>query len=400
MFPFVDTTDPPSEIAERSLSMDDIAWSSYIYQEGTATTGPAAIQTGDVPFRFRFGTITGELRHGVLNQPIAGGQVFAINEGTGERVASGFSGRTQLSLNPLTGGLFLVDTNFNILDGKYTIPVPLGLYSIGVEPVDGFPVSAGSISLTAQIGAIFGQQNFNEEFYNFPRETSHEVNLAERTQVLGLPSIARTNINITTNDVVNINNFGPLDFIGFINPLPAGFMYAVKVPAEQITAVNPGGPVLIQGVAIDTYPFNNSVVPTFAKVALTTGMVNPDGSATINMAAPLAQATNFVGQDSDFAPLYFNNPSALGQLVQAGIANGSITNLFIVVQVPTTTPFPGIAGQPPLIGLSLTGPRGSFTSGDNGATFQNRTDIDFRFSLVASPAPTATFGSPVASAKK
>jgi hypothetical protein len=32
--------------------------------------------------------------------------------------------------------------------------------------VDGFPVPAGSISLTAQIGAIFGQQNFNEEFYN------------------------------------------------------------------------------------------------------------------------------------------------------------------------------------------------------------------------------------------
>jgi hypothetical protein len=394
MFSFIDTTDPVSEISGRSLTQDDMAWSSYIYQEGTATSGPAAIQPGDIPFRFKYGLITGELRHGVLNQPIAGGAVFAINEGTGERVASGYSGTTQLSVDPINGGLFLIDPSFNIVNGNYTIPVPLGLYSIGIEPVDGSPLPASSISFTTQIGAIFGQQDFGEEFYKAPAAS---LRLASRTPILALPSQTRSNINITTSDVVNINNFGPIDFIGFINPLPPGFLYAVQVPASQITAVNPGGPVLIQGVAFDTYPFNNSVVPTFAKAVLATGVANPDNTATVDLANPLAQANGFVGQDSDLAPFYFNNPGLLGQRVQAGIANGSIQNLFIVLQVPTTTPYPGIAGQPPLIGLSLTGPLGSFTSADNGASWLRRPDVNFRFSLVTSVPPTASNGSPTIS---
>ncbi len=50
MFPFIDTSDPASELAQRTLSSDDIAWASYHYQEGTAHTGPAALQTGDIAF--------------------------------------------------------------------------------------------------------------------------------------------------------------------------------------------------------------------------------------------------------------------------------------------------------------------------------------------------------------
>ena len=41
MFPFIDTQDPASELEQRSLGSDDIAWSSFIYPEGSALTGPA-----------------------------------------------------------------------------------------------------------------------------------------------------------------------------------------------------------------------------------------------------------------------------------------------------------------------------------------------------------------------
>src|SRR5262245_16436212 len=120
----VDTGDPDSEKARRSLSSDDVAWSSYFYPEGSASSGPASLQPGDKAFDKEYGFIKGELRHGVLNQPIAGGSVFAIDYLTDKFVASGFSGTTQTSYNPTTGATSLIINNpaFHILNGKYVIP--------------------------------------------------------------------------------------------------------------------------------------------------------------------------------------------------------------------------------------------------------------------------------------
>src|SRR5262249_50133020 len=45
MFPGgIDAGDPASEKSRRSLSSDDIAWSSYFYPEGSASSGPASLQ--------------------------------------------------------------------------------------------------------------------------------------------------------------------------------------------------------------------------------------------------------------------------------------------------------------------------------------------------------------------
>ena len=71
--------------------------------------------------------------------------------------------------------------------------------------------------------------------------------------------------------------------------------------------------------------------------------------------------------------------------------NGSIENLFLVLEVPAATPFPGVSGQPPLVGINSTGTIFglSFLSLDNGASFQRRNTQNFRFSLIASEtAPT------------
>jgi hypothetical protein len=390
MFPFIDTGDPAAELGQRSPSADDIAWSSFFYQEGSANSGPARLQSGDKAFKKEFGLIRGELTHGVLNQPIAGGNAFAVDFLSNKLVASGFSGTTQVSFNPANGGLFLVNPAFNILNGNYVIPVRKGLYAVGVEAVDGAPAAAGNISLTCQIGAAFGQQNFNEEFYNRSREDAREVRLGEKFPVFVFPGLnLSSGIDIVTSDSININNFGNRNAIGFTNITP-GRLYAVQVPASQIAAVNPGGDLLIQGVAFDTAVVDASVAPVFAKAILTTGTVNGT-TATIDLAHPLAQKSGFVGQDGDIAPFYFLFPRLLGAVVQNGIASGSIQNLFIVLQLPTTTPFPGVSGIPPLIGLDGGVPVNdvpilgfSFTSIDGGVTWTQVPIFNFRFSLVTS----------------
>jgi hypothetical protein len=116
--------------------------------------------------------------------------------------------------------------------------------------------------------------------------------------------------------------------------------------------------------------------------------------ATIDLAHPLAQKNNFIGQDGDLSPFYFLTPRLLGAAVLKGIERGEIQNLFIVLQVPTTTPFPGVHGLPPLIGLERRLPNDppndpqifgfSFVSNDGGATFVRVPNFNYRFSLILS----------------
>ncbi|PYQ66390.1 MAG: hypothetical protein DMF53_03645 [Acidobacteria bacterium] len=386
MFPFIDTGDPAAELAQRSLDSDDIAFASFYYPEGTAASGPAALQPGDIPFNLVYGTIKGSVTHGVLNQPVAGASVAATNALTGELFATAFSGTSQLSYNPSTGGIFLVSPSYNILDGNYTIPVKLGLYNLSIAPVDGSPVAANAISLNAQIGAIFGQQNFNEEFWNGPLESAVEVDPGFSLPVAGVPSLTIPHVDFITNDQVTISNFGSRDFVGFTGQA-AGSYYAERVPASQISAVNPGGDLYIQAALFDTFVFDSSVVPVFAEADLVTGTVS-GSTATLDLAHPLARTTRFIGRDNDLSPFYFPLPGVLGKLVRKGIDRGDIQNLFIVLRLPTTTPFPGVSALPPLIGLD-----GGVASNDvpifgysyvstDGTTWNQVTNFNFRISLV------------------
>jgi hypothetical protein len=388
MFPFIDTGDPSSEAAQRSLHPDDAAWASLLYPEGTASSGPAKLQPGDVRFRDRYGLLTGELRHGVLNQPVAGGHLFAVDLLHRSIVSGAYSGTTQLSFDPATGGLFFLPTVADsILDGRYRIPVPLGLYSVGAQAVDGNPVPAANISFTCQIGAFFGQMNYNDEFFGF-READLERYPGFGKPLLVLPGLTRGGVDLLTNRTVNVSNFGALNAIGFINS-PPGRTYAVQIPASQFDTATGGDPkVLVHGALFNTFVLDASVVPRYAEAMITTGVVNPDGTASLDLANPLVRSQGFIGRDGDFAPLFAHHPGLLGRRVRQGIDAGTIENLFLVLKIPTTTPFPGVSGQPPLIGLNTTGTifGFSFLSND-GVTFTRRTDLNFMFSLVLSEPP-------------
>ena len=389
MFPFIDTGDPASELQQGTLSPDDIAYASYFYQEGTAASGPAALQPGDVAFANAYGLITGELRHGVLNQPIAGGVLRAIDRQTGQSMVSSFSGTTNLSFNPLNGGLFFVPTvGTAIVNGNYTIPVPQGSYDVQTEATDGSPVAAANIGFTTQIGNFFGQQNYIEEFWNNNDEAVIERDPGDAKNAHVNPGHVKSGVNITTNSVFTIAGFGARTNIGFINPPAGGFIYAQQFPASQISALNGGNPVLLQAGLYDTTVVDASVPVVFAKVMLTTGVINPDTTATIDLVNPLASQTLFVAQDVDFSPFYFKNPHDLSEVVRLGIANGSIQNLFLVIQI-LPAPFAGVSNQPPLLGLSTQAPiQGrSFLSTNGGLTFNRRNDLNYRISMIASQIP-------------
>jgi hypothetical protein len=390
MFPFIDTGDPASELSQRTPNSDDIGFASYFYPEGSDVSGPPALQAGDVAFNSAYGLITGELRHGVLNQPVAGGSLFAVNRKTNTLTASAFSGTTNLSFNPANGGLFFVPTVADAIpNGNYVIPVPKGSYSVGVEAVDGSPVAAGNISFTCQIGNFFGQQNFIEEFFNNDDEAVIERNPGDAKNVDVNVGLTHSGVNIITNSVFNLSGFGARTNIGFINPPAGGFIYAVAYPAADINAINPAGEIVIQAGLFDTAVVDASVPVVFAQALLATGVINPDGTATIDMLNPIDRAAGFVGQDLDFAPFYFKNPHLIGRQVREGINAGTIQNLFLLLQIQTTTPFPGVSNQPPLIGLSSQVPilGRSFLSTNGGVTFNRRNDFNFRVSLIISEPP-------------
>jgi hypothetical protein len=390
MFPFIDTNDPAAELQGRSLDSDDIAWASYYYPEGTAASGPAALQPGDVAFSDVYGLITGSVTHGVRNEPVAGASVAAYDRQTGEFVAAGFSGLVQLSRDA-AGGLFLINPAYNVLNGNYVIPVPKGNYNVLVEAMDGGPVPAANVSLSGQVGDLLGQLNFEEEYWNGNNEGAVEKRSGEAKNVHVNEGETETGIDFVTNQTIKISNFGNRNFIGFTGQA-ANSYYAVRIPASQISAINPGQDIYVQAVAFETALLDASTVPLFAEAMLTTGSVDAvTGATTVNLANPLEKTTGFLAADNDFSPFYFKNPHDLGKAVREGIAAGAITDLFMVLRIPPS-PFPGVSAAPPLIGLDggvavndvpIFGL--SYTSVD-GVTFNRTNAYNFRFSLILSPA--------------
>lgn len=410
MFPFIDTGDPAAELASRSLDSDDVAWASYFYPEGSASSGPAALQSGDRRFDDVYGLIRGTVTHGGqtvasggVSKPLAGASVTAIDKRTGAVFTSAFSGTTQLSFNPLTGGVFLVSQDFDILDGRFVMPVTEGEYKIAVEAVDGAPAGVGNISFTTQIGGAFGQQTFNAEFWNDHKEAAVEESSGDADTVEVEPDddhhhhFAKhggddDDVDIITNVETTIANFGTRDFVGFTGQ-PAGSYYVVRIPASQVAAVLPGQKIVIHAAQFDNALADASVVPVWAEATLTTGTVTGI-TASPNLATPLSRTTGFIGADNNFAPLFFKNAKDLGKKVRKGIDRGEIQNLFLVLRLPTTTPFPGVSAFPPFIGLDggvavndvpVNG--FSYVSTD-GVTFNQVANFNFRFSLVLSARPS------------
>ncbi|HSR53762.1 MAG TPA: hypothetical protein VLV83_23295 [Acidobacteriota bacterium] len=386
MFPFIDTGDPATELSIRTLNDDDIAWSSFLYPEGSASSGIAALQPGDLAFDSRYGIISGEAFQGAQGGiPLAGASVAAYKANGGKFVGSAYSGVTQLGFIPASGTLFVIDEEFNIPEGCFEIPIEPGRYDLRIEAVDGSPVSFASTNQTVLIGTFFNQGDFSEEYYNGAAEAAIEDDPGDSQAVVVNPGRESGGNDIVTNVVSPILEYGTLDFTGFIN-VPEGFLYAVAFPAPLIAAVDPGADgFALQAGLFETFVLDDSVPAQFAQTALCRCTINNDGTANIDLQHPLRREKNFLVQDSDFSTYFFDDPVDLGNQVASEIASGELENLCLVLEVGEE-PFEGVSAQPPLIGLDfpadvpLTGR--SFFSQDGGATW-NPSQFNFRFSLQA-----------------
>ena len=198
-----------------------------------------------------------------------------------------------------------------------------------------------------------------------------------------------SDVNITTNSTgLNVNNFGSRDFVGF-TANPAGRYFAVRIPAAQFQAINPGTEVWVTSVLYDTFVTDASVPAVYSEAMLTTGSIDPGTFAITHMdlANPLHKEAPFLAADNDFAPTFIKNPQMIGRKVRTLTDSGA--DLFMVLRLPTTTPFPGVSGVAPFVGLDggvasndapLFGL--SYISSDGGATWVRQPSFNFRFSLT------------------
>lgn len=394
MYPFADTGDPDNELAFRTLEQDEIGFASLIYPEGTAASGPAALQPGDVAFEAVYGLISGEVRHGVLDHPVAGASVSAVDRITGETVAATYSGESARFYNdPVTFDIILLPGLDSVLDGRYTLPVPHGLYDVRIEPMDDFPVPGFYVSYPAWVGYLLGMVDFPEEAWNGFGEGAVEPAPNRSVPLLVHAGWSIPGIDFTTNRATAIENFGSWDWVVYQDAPPGGY-YAVQVPGDQVLAAAGGERFALTSADFFTYVLDNSALPLFAEAMITTGRALPDGTAEIDLDHPLVRSSPFLAQEFDFAPLYAPNPVLLGLGVETGIHLGLIDSLFLVLRLPAETPYPGFNGFAPVIGIDgpyFGGPNDvpvnglSYRSLDGETFVQDDWNYLFRLTLTELP---------------
>ena len=386
MFPSINTGDPDSERQQRTLDSDDEITSASIYREGSSRQGPAALQRGDVPFSLAFGKITGKVTDGITGLPVAGAAVFAENLHSGERVSTTYSGAVRVELDPANGNLFLASPADSFANGDYALYAPIGAYRVGIEALDGGPVAAGAVSLTAIVSNARGQQNFDRSFWNLNSSLGLPPASGVAFPAFASPFAVADGVDHVTQRATKFGQLAGRFSSGFID-LGPGSWYLVGFPVQRIIDAF-GRDFAIQSALFETRVVDSSTVPAFNAALVVPGRLAADGSiAQIALDRPFLARRNFTGADNDFAPLYSQTPQWLATRILNGFDRGEFDTLFLALQLPTSGPFPGVNAFPPLVGLSSTNSPGtvSFFSED-GTTFV-RSARGFRFQLAVTRTP-------------
>lgn len=390
LFALIDTDDPADELAWRTLSAEDWATSAYHYPEGSRTSGPGALQKGDERFESLYAVIEGEAFQGAQQAPLAGGSVRALDAATGRTLGTAVTGTARNVLNVQTGQRRRITQQYDILDGRYALPVIRGReLRIGIEAIDGDPLSASDVNLTATEGAVYGQLTFPEELWSGDGESARETSILRSGRTSGG---SETGVDLVTEDSKRI---APYDgFTIFLSAVAeAGSWYAVRFPADELEAATEGDPFALLAGRFHTNVASSSEVPRFAQAQLTTGRVLADGTARLDLDDPLLVRRPFIGQDDDFASLAPLDGLVLARRVRRALARNPAADLFLALQVPTEEPFPGASGLPPLIAAHRpsNGSRGRSYRSDDGSTFTPSAVDDFRFDLLLQTEPRLYF---------
>lgn len=347
MYNFRDFDDPLSFLRLRTLEQDDIITSSMLYPEGTAKSGPAALQGGDVAFSSVYGLIEGNVTHGSLNLPVLGADVTAIrhdNAGgaAGDLVNAVYVGNARVSVNTTT----LASTNLpaaeGIVNGNYRLAVPFGTYDLNLEAVDFFPQGIASVGAVASLGGTYGLNAFAEEFWNSNKESAKEVFPGDSTPVtvsVGTPLV--TGVNFVTNRITSITNSGPPNMSDFDDT--PGSCYAVDFPISQLAAADAGRQLPLTTGIIEGVSGDQSQVCVMQQVWLAFGTVSGT-TATINLAQPLDTTTNFGIQQFERMPWFFERKNLSKKIFDA-FRKGAQTHVFLVAKTPNSPSTPNFSNK-------------------------------------------------------
>ncbi len=417
MFPFIDTNDAASEIGNRTLHTDDIAWSSFLYPEGSARTGPRALQRGDVAFARQFAVLRGSVT-GPDGLPVLGANVYATTTRPGggdddesddddrrgdygarppfvpQVLSDAFSGTANLLSRQTDGALFIpADDAVTLVNGEFDLPVPRNQkYILTLQATDGRPVTTGSISLTAQIGGILGQLAFSEENLNrFDNTREIFPFLARRIQAESGEG-GRRRLDFVVNSDLRLRNAGAVTNAGTGAVFGAqNVIYAERFANADVLSRLQAGATLTTALW-DTTVQDASINPVFQRAALVVGRLAPGGAvADIQVTNTLAERTNFVGQDGDLTPLALSLRERLA--VRLALAADPTLDLFLVLEQPNAF-VTGPSGIPPLLAIQATAAnassRQSFLS-LNGGPFNVQTTrnwaVELRFTQLTQPEP-------------
>ena len=385
MFPFIDIDDRFSEAGGRTLHSDDIAWSSFIYPVGKDVTGPSVPGTGDVNFSDVYVTISGAYLQDGFG--VLGGNILAKQPGKrGRAIVSAYSG-TARAFSPDGFNVFVGPVEASVISNQYVIPVPKGRYELAMQALDGDPAATGNISITAQIGGILGQHGYPEEFRSSDAlEGALEMSPGQVTVVnASLSSVA--NADVITNTDVTLRNAGALTNIGTGAAIGVlDVIYAERFTnADVLALLNRGAKMTT--ATFRTGVFDASVVSVWKRAGVYLGRVNPDGSASIDLSAPLYAETEFVGQDADSTPLFFLNPTSVSATARAALEADPTLDVFAVLEAKNDFPRADDP-RPPLLGLQATAvgaSTGRSYLSVNGGPFAPRTNANWIVELNFTP---------------
>ena len=114
-------------------------------------------------------------------------------------------------------------------------------------------------------------------------------------------------------------------------------------------------------------------------------MIQPDGTAAVNLTSPIYYDYNVTGQDNDFSMFYTISPRITAHLLIDRLEWNPDNDAFIVIRFQSN-PTVGVSGRGPLVGYdegdSQTPANGNSFFSLDGQTFLPETRFNFMGHLV------------------
>lgn len=382
MYPFSFASDADYEQGLRDLHIDDIAWSSRIYPEGSGPGPLASLEAGDIAFADTFQVIRGSVTQtdglGVL-----GANVYARTvDGANAIPVSSFAGAGRLAFDAdlmVADGL-LEDPALApvfVADGDYELPLPVGIYRLFLQSPDDESANADNITNTATVGLLLGQHGFAEEGIS-SGDTDLEVDPGRaRLEVLLEANEPGPIVDAVVNRTQSLSTFAAIpDQLVGLRPENRDVSFAGRFSNADVL------PRLQSGATLTTALFSMLTTTPSApiriqRVALALGRIDDQGAATITN--PLRSAADFVSAEGDFQPFYLPAAKAMSTRIRLLLERDSTLDVFLILEVPNddrTTP--GVLR--PVVAAEADTPRGdSFVSLDGMPL--TRINVNWAFQL-------------------